>query len=294
MPRPCALIVLALCVWPMACSRARPGDAAPPIATPSMTVRPAVVAAGRPIEMRLQFAVASDAPPFTDDYTVFVHVLDGSGRMIGTADHRPPTPTRAWTPGSTVSYTHEAFAPTSSYVGPARMVVGLYSEQSGERLPLAGEAVEPRAIQVATFEIRERADPFAVEFRDGWHLPESPRGSGVEWRWSEKSAALGFASPPGPSDLVIELDQPNAVFDVAQHLEVRRGDRLLDAFDVEPGLRYVRRIPLDIDELGPTAEVSIQLVSDKTYVPARITRLGSGDTRQLGVRVFRAYVEPKE
>jgi len=35
-------------------------------------------------------------------------------------------------------------------------------------------------------------------------------------------------------------------------------------------------------------------VSDKTFVPARLAALESTDTRQLGVRVFRALVQPKQ
>jgi hypothetical protein len=40
--------------------------------------------------------------------------------------------------------------------------------------------------------------------------------------------------------------------------------------------------------------VQVTVVADKTFVPARIARLQSPDDRQLGIRVFRAYVEPKQ
>jgi hypothetical protein len=35
-------------------------------------------------------------------------------------------------------------------------------------------------------------------------------------------------------------------------------------------------------------------VADKTFVPAKFASLQSSDTRQLGVRVFRAFVQPKQ
>jgi hypothetical protein len=36
----------------------------------------------------------------------------------------------------------------------------------------------------------------------------------------------------------------------------------------------------------------MRLVVDRTFVPAAIPAMNSRDPRELGVRVFRAYVEP--
>lgn len=294
MPRQSVIRALALCVSVAGCSGSPPPDEAKPVATPSLTLTPAVVSSGRPLNLTWRFAVAPDAPAFAEDYTVFVHVLDDSGRMIGAVDHEPPTPTREWKAGSTVEYTQPAFAPTSRYVGNATVVVGLYSRNSGERLPLAGEAVEPRAVKVGTFEMRERSDPYEVIYQEGWHRAESPRGAGIEWRWSTKSGMLSFANPRKDSDLVLELDQPNDVFEIPQHVDVKIGETVVDAFDVAPGRPVLRRIELPAAELGSGERVQIAVVADKTFVPARIARLQSSDDRQLGLRVFRAYVEPKQ
>ena len=246
-----------------------------------------------PLELDVRFAVAPDAPPFEEDYAVFVHVIDDDGRMIGTADHSPPTPTRNWKAGSTIEYKHSAYAPVSDYVGDATFVVGLYSMSSGERLPLAGEVFEPRAVKAGSFEMRERFEPYAVVFRDGWHPPESPEGSGVEWRWSTKSGRLTFVNPKQDVKLTLELDQPNQVFEVAQHIEIRLGEAVVDDFDLEPGPSLVRRIALTQSQLGNGQQVDLAVVSDKTFVPAKFAGLQSSDIRQLGVRVFRAFVQPK-
>ena len=210
-----------------------------------------------PVELDVRFAVASDAPPFQEDYTVFVHVVDDDGRMIGAADHSPPTPTREWKAGSTIEYKHSDYAPVSDYVGDATFVVGLYSMSSGERLPLAGEVVEPRAVKAGSFEMRERSEPYAVVFREGWHPPESPEGSGVEWRWSSKSARLTFANPKRDAVLTLELDQPSDVFPVAQHIEIRLGDTVVDDFDLEPGPSMVRRVALSQGQLGDGHDVEL-------------------------------------
>ncbi|HVQ12973.1 MAG TPA: hypothetical protein VMS40_05255 [Vicinamibacterales bacterium] len=214
--------------------------------------------------------------------------------MIGAADHAPPTPTKEWRAGSTIAYKQAGYAPVSDYVGDATFVVGLYSKSSGERLPLAGEAIEPRAVKAGSFEIRERSEPYAVIYREGWHAAEAPEGSGIEWRWSTKSSTLMFANPKRSVELTLELDQPNKVFSVPQHVEIRLGDSVVDDFDLEPGAPLVRKIALSPDRLGDGQTVELAVVPDKTFVPARLAALQSTDTRQLGVRVFRAFVQPKQ
>ena len=294
MPRYSAGLIFVVCGSFLGCSGSGSVDSAPPVATPSLMVSPATVAAGRPIELAFRFAVAPDAPPFKEDYTVFVHVVNQDDKMIGAEDHDPPTPTREWKPGSTVEYTRSTWAPTTRYVGAATFVIGLYSRSTGERLPLAGEPFEPGAVRVGSFEMRERADPYAVVFRDGWNAPESPRGSGIEWRWSMKSGTLSFPNPKRDAELVLQVDQPNAVFEFPQHVEIRMGESVVDAFDLEPDHTELRRISLRQAELGEGETVELAIVSDKTLVPAKVAELQSADTRQLGIRVFRAYVEPKQ
>jgi hypothetical protein len=42
---------------------------------------------------------------------------------------------------------------------------------------------------------------------------------------------------------------------------------------------------------GETVEITVSV--DKTFVPATMSGLKSNDTRELGVRVFRAYVQTR-
>jgi len=65
------------------------------------------------------------------DYTVFVHSLDGTGRIVGQADSPPLAghhPTGSWQPGEVVQDTH--VTPTGQ-----RYLVGLYDPAGGRRLP---------------------------------------------------------------------------------------------------------------------------------------------------------------
>jgi hypothetical protein len=94
--------------------------------------------------------------------------------------------------------------------------------------------------------------------------------------------------------LTLELDQPNKVFPMPQHVEIRLGEAVVDDFDLEPGPSLLRRIALTRDQLGDGQDIDLAVISDKTFVPAKFAGLQSSDTRQLGVRVFRAFVQPKQ
>jgi hypothetical protein len=59
------------------------------------------------------------------------------------------------------------------------------------------------------------------------------------------------------------------------------------------GDRLLRRIQLPATLLGSNDSVEITIAVDETFVPADVPALRSSDSRELGIRVFRAYVEPK-
>jgi hypothetical protein len=277
-------------VWLAACG-GQWSDEARPVAMPAVRL-PAEVTAGRPVDLTLRFRVAPDAPAFTEDYRVFVHFMTDAGELIGTDDHQPPTATREWMPGSTLEYTRSTFAPVTRYAGRASVSVGLYSPATGERLPLEGESSEPGAIRVASLELRQPADPYAVDFEAGWNAPESPEGSGLEWRWSTKVGTLSFPNPKQDVTLVLLMDRADSGGGPLQ-VEVRVGETPVDAFDLESTALELRRIAVAQSVLGSGPAVQAEIRVDRTFVPSSIPELRSGDGRELGVRVFRAYVEPK-
>jgi hypothetical protein len=269
-------------------------DDAPPVARPSLTLSRPDAAIGSPIEMTYRFAVEPGAPSFAEDYTVFVHFLDADGELMWTDDHQPPVPTRQWKPGSTVEYTRTMFVPKFPYVGEARVELGLYSPGTGDRLPLAGDTDGQRAYRVAAFTMRLQSDNVVVVFRDGWHETErGEEGSGTEWQWSRQQATLAFRNPQRDVTFYLEADQPVAAVTEPQRVEMRVGDAVLDTFSISPGQRELRRIPVAAAQLGTAETVELTLAVDRTFVPAAIPALKSTDSRELGVRVFRAFVQPK-
>lgn len=276
-----------------ACSSAE--DSAPAVATPSVTLDSPAAAIGSPIEMTYRFAIAGDAPAFTEDYWVFVHFVDTDGELMWTDDHAPPTPARQWKPGSTVEYARTMFIPKFPYVGETRVEVGVFSRTTGDRLPLSGETTGQRAYRVAAFDMGLQSDNLFVVFRDGWHDTEvGSEGSGLEWQWSKKDATLSFRNPRRDVQVLLQLDQPAAAFTEPQRVEVRAGSAVVDVFSLPPERMELRRILISADQLGSGETVELTVSVDRTFVPGAVPAMKSNDPRELGIRVFRAFVQPKE
>jgi hypothetical protein len=283
------LATACFCVVGLGCSRK--AEEATPVATPSVTLSRSDAAVGSPLDVTYRFVVASDAPTFNEDYLVFVHFMDPNGEQLWTDDHEPPTPTRRWKAGETVEYTRTIFIPKFPHDGKTEIEMGLYSRQSGERLPLAGEDTGMRAYRVADFNMAVQADNLFVVFKDGWHDTEVSEDGGLEWQWVQKEGTIAFRNPKRNARLLLQVDQPVDALAQPQQVDVRVGATSVDSFQLKPGSRELRRIRLPAEVLGAAETVEITIGVDRTFVPADIPALRNADSRELGIRVFRAYVE---
>ena len=283
--------MIVACGAAAACSRK--AEEAAPVATPTVTLSRADAAVGSPVDITYKFTVAPDAPPLTEDYIVFVHFIDADGEQMWTDDHEPPTPTRQWKPGQTIEYQRTIFIPKFPYVGATDVALGLYSRTSGERLPLAGEDRGMRAYRVARFNMTLQSENTFVIFKDGWHETEVGQDGGLEWQWSKREGTIAFRNPKRDSVLLLQADQAVNALPQPQQVEVRLGPTVVDTFALPVGNRELRRIELPATLLGGAETIELTIAVDQTFVPAEVPSLRSSDSRQLGVRVFRAYVEPK-
>jgi hypothetical protein len=71
------------------------------------------------------------------DYTVFVHLVDGGGQLVGTGDGPPLAgafPTPWWRPGDIVEDVHQVLVPEGQRAGSFSVRVGWYDAVSGTRL----------------------------------------------------------------------------------------------------------------------------------------------------------------
>jgi len=92
-------------------------------------------------ELRVMLWWETLAPP-ERDYTVFVHLVDGEGRLVGTGDDPPlggGFPTRLWRSGDGVADEHIISFPPDLPPGIYTIQVGWYDPVTGVRLPAMQE-----------------------------------------------------------------------------------------------------------------------------------------------------------
>src|SRR3954468_12249221 len=265
---------------------------APPMATPSVVVSHEKTPLGSPVDLTYKFVVANDAK-FTEDLRVMVHVVDADDELIFAFDHNPPIPTTQWKPGQKVEYTRTVFVPIYPYVGEATIEVGLHSTATQKRVVLAGDDAGQHAYRVAKIQLQPQTENVFTVFKEGWHPGEvAEHNSTVDWQWTKKAATLSFKNPKKDSMFYLDVDNPGSVFSEPQQVTVTLGGEAVDSFTLHPKQPELRKIPLKAAQLG-TGEVSELVISvDKTYIPAVLVA-GSKDPRELGVRVFHAYVDPR-
>ena len=283
------VLIAALFVAP-ACRRATAPEKG--VATPSVALSRDRVALGSPVDITYRFVVAPDAPPFTEKLTVFVGVVDTDEQLMWTEDHQPPIPTTEWKPNQTITYTRTVFVPVYPYVGEAAIHMGLYSTATQKRVPLNGNSAGQHAYKVARFQLLPQTENVYTVFKEGWHPAEVAQpNSLVEWQWTKKTAVLSFRNPKKECLFYLDLDNPGTVLKDPQQVRVRLGSQVVDEFTLTPGRQILRKIVLKPDQLGTSdlAELSIEV--DRTFVPA-LQMPGSKDPRELGVRVFHAFVQP--
>jgi hypothetical protein len=89
-----------------------------------------------PLNVRLVWK-ASATP--TTAYTVFVHLLDANGQVIAQSDAQPAEnkrPTTSWLAGEYITDPHSLTWNRQDYGGSATLEVGLYDQNTGERVKL--------------------------------------------------------------------------------------------------------------------------------------------------------------
>jgi|TARA_B100002003_G_scaffold250008_1_gene287884 hypothetical protein len=279
--RSLAGVTLGLLLVSVACSGPEP------VAVPSFEVDPSLAPIGSPVEATLTFSVLPNAS-FDEEYAVFLHFLNDDGEVMWATDHYPPIPTTEWKPGETIAYTRPIMVPLCPYVGDANVHIGLYSVDSGTRLPLEGDEGGRLAYRVGGLRLLPPMENIRFSFISGWHLLEHD-STCVQWRWSEKVGVISFDNPRRDSQIYLNLDNGMVLGGEPRTLVVSVGDRPVVRIEVVPG-NVVHQIPLGASLLGDTDSVELRLEVDRTIVPAEMPRLDNPDTRVLGVRVLGAYL----
>jgi hypothetical protein len=284
-------VLVAAVAGSAACKRGK--TLGPVVATPSVTLSHDRAPVGSPIDITYKFVVAPDAT-FTEDYRVFVHVVDTDDEQMWNDDHNPPVPTSQWQPGQTIEYTRTLFVPVFPYVGDATIQVGLHSTRDQHRLTLSGDDAGQQAYRVAHLALLPQTDNLFTVFKDGWHPAETnPQDPGMEWQWTKQQATLAFKNPKKDATFYFDVDSPGVNMHQAQQVTVTLGGQTVETFTMPPDQRSLHRIKLPAALMGDQDLSELQISVDKTFVPAVVTAGASKDPRELGVRVFHAFIDAR-
>jgi hypothetical protein len=277
----------------VACGRG--SDEAPPVATPTVTLNKTRASLGSPIEVTYKFVVAPGAR-FDKDYKVFVHFLNAEDDQMWTDDHDPPRPTRTWKPGETIEYTRTVFVPSYPYNGRTTVVAGLYSPSDNSRAPLAAKDRGMRAYDVAGFELVPQGENVFLIYKDEtWHPVEDARDNGaISGRWSKRTGVIAFRNPRRDSTFYLHLDgRPDLQPISPQNVTVSIGSQVLDRFTLNDKETVLRKIAIPAAAFGNADTVEITIDAGSSFVPKATPAANSQDPRELGVRVFHAFIEPR-
>jgi hypothetical protein len=122
---------------------------APPLARPvghtfggqalltSYDLQPPAPRAGQELSVELQWRALAQ---FADNYTIFVHLLDSSNRVVAQRDSQPQRgqlPTVLWQLGQTLNDRYVVQIPAGLPAGDYQLEVGMYLQSTGVRLPLS-------------------------------------------------------------------------------------------------------------------------------------------------------------
>ncbi len=101
---------------------------------------PASITEGQALHLSLYWQTLAE---MTEDYTVFVHLVDDEGRAVAQHDGQPLQgfyPTSFWDIGGIVRDELDLTVAASVPIGEYELVAGMYLVGTGERLPVVDEA----------------------------------------------------------------------------------------------------------------------------------------------------------
>jgi hypothetical protein len=277
--------LLATLIATTACSRTE--ETEPCVATPIFTLGRDRAAIGSPLKLTYRFEMAQNAK-IDGEYWVFVHILDSEGERLWGDDHQPPEPTSKWQPGQKVEYTRTVFVPSYPYIGPAHTRIGLYQPSSGRRLVLCAPDVGRREYEVAKFQLLPQSENIFLIYKEGWHQTEhSADDPQTEWQWTKKAATISFRNPKKDATFYLEYDARIDMFTPPQQVTLRIGDRVIGTFTADSKERKLLTFPITAAQFGAGDMAELVIETDRTFTP------GAGDNRELGIRVFHAFIEPR-
>ncbi|MDQ3488086.1 MAG: hypothetical protein M3468_10185 [Acidobacteriota bacterium] len=241
------------------------------------------------MKITYRFDVAQNAT-FDADYLVFLHVIEPDGEKLWQDDHAPSVPTSQWKPGQTVEYTRTIFVPNYPYIGEANLRIGLYNPSGGKRLSLDAPEVSRHEYLTGKITLLPQSENIFLiyDINKGWHSAEVDSTDPTrEWQWTRKEAVISLTNPKRDATFYLEWDARTDLFNPPQQVVVKVGGQPVGTFAAASKDRTLTTFPITAAQFGADNMSEITIEVDRTFS-------GSGnDTRELGIRIFHAFVEPK-
>lgn len=238
-------------------------------------------------EVTYRFRTTGSFAPLADDNRV-VSRFTRRGKLLFLDEYNPPVPTSKWAPGKEYAFTRRIYIPDFiDEFNPAFHGAETLALEVGLNSPPA----EPGRAGVVLFKRSLRFVPSAgapvIVHLSGWYPPEPGPGGGTQvWRWTSREARCAIDNP-GRDGLLVIRGAVDAAAPPGQKITIGIDARGLDEFSPGPG-EFERSYRIGKDLLGARRDFILTIAVDRTFVPAKVTP-GSGDTRELGVRISLLY-----
>ena len=145
-------------------------------------------------------------------------------------------------------------------------------------------------VDVSPLSLAEAESSWGGAYLAGFHPRESNRAE--TWHWTTGSASIGFRNPRSDALLHLTMQGRPQRFETPQNVTVLAGGNVVEAFAATSRRVVTRTVALRRDLMGGSDSFTVELRIDKTLVPASVPGSSSGDTRELGIRVLSATIEP--
>ena len=137
------------------------------------------------------------------------------------------------------------FVPNYPYIGEAAVRLGIYNQQTGNRLALSAPEVSRREYLVGKFQLQPQSENIFLIYKDGWHPTEvASDNAASEWQWTKKTATISFKNPKRDSTLYVEYDARTDLFNPPQQVTIRIGDQTVGTFAADSRDRKLVTFPL--------------------------------------------------
>jgi len=259
--------------------------------TPTLTFNKQVATMGSVLKAEYSFAIPPNAKIPDYDGIVFVHFIDADSNIAFTDDHSSEKTITQWKAGQTIKYNRIIFVPSEILPGEYTVRLGIYDIKGAhDRVLLNGKEIRDRAYDVAKLTIRAPLWEL-VKYEQGWHdLERSPEDPFIQWRWTKKEALAHLLNPLKDTTLYFDLEgNPNYSQPAEIIIIVTLNDKEIDQIKITKIEKISKTYHLTKEQLGSDQYVKLQLIVDKTFIPAKIAK--SSDVRELGVKIFKIILE---